>query len=180
MKEYADGCPSLAPYLIPVSFPACLLQAGGQRLVQVLVYLNTLGVEQGDGTHFCHPLLQGRTVQVGRRQLCTWGQGLVLVPASCLAGPKPCRAGCLQLEKHPTLRPACVPTHLQPHQGDALIFFPAFADGCFDGRMAHSGQAVLVGQKWTVNTWACQRRVPTALAQLPAEHRQLERLARQQ
>ena len=45
------------------------LQAGGQRLVQVLVYLNTLGEEQGGGTHFCHPLLQGLTVQVGRAAL---------------------------------------------------------------------------------------------------------------
>lgn len=85
-----------------------------------------------------------------------------------------------QREKQLTLRSACVPTRPQPRQGDALIFFPAFADGCFDGRMAHSGQAVLAGQKWTVNTWACQRRVPIALAQLPAVHRQLERLARQQ
>lgn len=34
---------------------------------------------------------------------------------------------------------------LQPRQGDALIFFPAFADGRFDDRMAHAGMPVKHG-----------------------------------
>jgi hypothetical protein len=47
------------------------------------------------------------------------------------------------------------------------VFFPAAADGRFDERMAHSGLPVLAGEKWILNTWACQRRVPTAVTHLP-------------
>ncbi|KAL4427879.1 hypothetical protein ABPG75_001968 [Micractinium tetrahymenae] len=93
------------------------LEAGGQRLVQVVVYLNTLDREQGGGTHFSHPCMDGLTVQ--------------------------------------------------PRRGDALIFFPAFADGKFDDRMAHCGEVVRLGEKWILNTWACQRPVPAAVTYLP-------------
>ncbi|KAL4442088.1 hypothetical protein ABPG77_011349 [Micractinium sp. CCAP 211/92] len=93
------------------------LEAGGQRLVQIVVYLNTLEREQGGGTHFHHPCMDGLTVQ--------------------------------------------------PRLGDALVFFPAYADGKFDDRMAHSGEAVRLGEKWILNTWACQRRVPAAVTHLP-------------
>ncbi len=44
---------------------------------------------------------------------------------------------------------------------------PGHADGKFDGRMAHSGEAVRLGEKWILNTWACQRRVPAAVTHLP-------------
>lgn len=56
---------------------------------------------------------------------------------------------------------------MQPRLGDALVFFPAYADGKFDDRMAHSGEAVRLGEKWILNTWACQRRVPAAVTHLP-------------
>jgi hypothetical protein len=54
---------------------------------------------------------------------------------------------------------------VRPARGDALVFFPAFADGALDGRMAHSGQPVGGGgaEKWIINTWACQRSVPSAV-----------------
>lgn len=47
--------------------PACLplLQAGGQRLVQVVVYLNSLQPDQGGETRFFNPLLKGLAIQVG-------------------------------------------------------------------------------------------------------------------
>lgn len=35
---------------------------------------------------------------------------------------------------------------VQPRQGDALVFFPAFADGRFDDRMAHAGMPVQYGE----------------------------------
>ena len=44
-----------------------------------------------------------------------------------------------------------------PTAGDALVFFPAFADGACDLRMAHSGDPVEEGEKWILNTWACER-----------------------
>ncbi|PSC76020.1 alpha beta-hydrolase [Micractinium conductrix] len=90
------------------------LEAGGQRLVQVVVYLNE--VEGGGGTRFHHPLFRGLTIE--------------------------------------------------PRQGDALLFFPAYADGRFDVRMAHSGQPVEAGQKFILNTWCCQRAVPSAASHL--------------
>lgn len=96
------------------------LEAGGQRLVQVVVYLNTLEGGQGGGTHFSHRCMDGLTVQ--------------------------------------------------PRQGDALIFFPAYADGKFDDRMAHCGEVVRLGEKWILNTWACQRAVPAAVTHLPPPH----------
>jgi hypothetical protein len=93
------------------------LEAGGQRLVQVVVYLNSLQPDQGGETRFFNPLLKGLAVQ--------------------------------------------------PRQGDALIFFPAFADGRFDDRMAHAGMPVKHGCKWICNTWACERVVPRAVTHLP-------------
>lgn len=52
------------------------LAAGGQRLVQVVVYLNDLEAGQGGGTHFHHPLLKGLTVQVRPCRLrCLGGAG---------------------------------------------------------------------------------------------------------
>jgi hypothetical protein len=63
---------------------------------------------------------------------------------------------------HPLLRGLCT----RPVQGDAVVFFPAFEDGTLDDRMAHSGQPVAGAgaEKWIVNTWACQRPVPSAVA----------------
>ena len=45
---------------------------------------------------------------------------------------------------------------VQPSKGDALLFFPAFADGVADRRMEHSGEEVLAGEKYILNTWVCQ------------------------
>lgn len=53
---------------------------------------------------------------------------------------------------HPLLKGLAV----QPELGAALVFFPAFADGELDARMAHSGEPVLQGEKWIINTWAMQ------------------------
>lgn len=39
------------------------MQAGGQRLVQVVVYLNSLQPDQGGETRFFNPLLKGLAVQ---------------------------------------------------------------------------------------------------------------------
>ena len=50
---------------------------------------------------------------------------------------------------------------VQPRRGDALVFFPAFADGCLDHRMQHSGLAVREGEKWNCNTWVCQSPLPS-------------------
>eukprot|EP00878_Enallax_costatus_P024843 GHUV01026535.1.p1 GENE.GHUV01026535.1~~GHUV01026535.1.p1 ORF type:complete len:202 (+),score=31.89 GHUV01026535.1:238-843(+) len=82
------------------------LAAGGQRLVQIVVYLNTMSAAQGGATAFHHPVLKGLSVQ--------------------------------------------------PEQGAALVFFPALADGAVDERMAHSGEPVVEGEKWIINTWAMQ------------------------
>ena len=43
-----------------------------------------------------------------------------------------------------------------PRQGDALVFFTATIDGSADPRMVHSGELVVSGEKWCINTWACQ------------------------
>lgn len=82
------------------------LAAGGQRLVQCVVYLNSMTPSQGGSTAFHHPALKGLAVY--------------------------------------------------PEQGAALVFFPAYADGQVDARMAHSGEPVLDGEKWIINTWAMQ------------------------
>lgn len=67
---------------------------------------------------------------------------------------------------HPKLHGLAIP----PRQGDALIFFPSFEDGTLDMRMAHSGRPVLNGgEKWIINTWACQRPVPSAVQLPPAK-----------
>jgi hypothetical protein len=64
---------------------------------------------------------------------------------------------------------------VQPRCGDALVFFPAFADGTLDHRMKHSGLAVKDGEKWICNTWVCQSSLPpgcsaaSGLPQLPQE-----------
>lgn len=57
---------------------------------------------------------------------------------------------------HPSLGGLTV----QPRLGDALVFFPAFADGTADERMPHAGEVVLKGEKWTINTWCCEGEVP--------------------
>lgn len=57
---------------------------------------------------------------------------------------------------HPSLGSFAV----QPEAGAALVFFPAYADGRVDGRMAHSGEEVLQGEKWIINTWAMQYSKP--------------------
>lgn len=46
--------------------PRRRVQAGGQRLVQVVVYLNSLQPDQGGETRFFNPLLKGLAVQVRR------------------------------------------------------------------------------------------------------------------
>ncbi|CAG9466945.1 unnamed protein product [Pedinophyceae sp. YPF-701] len=46
-----------------------------------------------------------------------------------------------------------------PTRGSALVFFPAFRDGRSDDRMTHSGQRVDSGEKWIVNSWACEKAV---------------------
>mmetsp|Transcript_1281 Transcript_1281/g.4742 ORF Transcript_1281/g.4742 Transcript_1281/m.4742 type:complete len:334 (-) Transcript_1281:531-1532(-) len=58
---------------------------------------------------------------------------------------------------HPALRGLRV----QPSEGDALVFFPAFADGTADARMPHAGEPVLpdAPDKWNLNTWVCEREV---------------------
>lgn len=56
----------------------------------------------------------------------------------------------LLIALHPIMPNSIMPplcqTCLQPRQGDALIFFPAFADGRFDDRMAHAGMPVKYGE----------------------------------
>ncbi len=59
-------------HLAAIAPPA--LQAGGQRLVQVVVYLNSLQPDQGGETHFFNPLLRGLAVQV-----CPTEQSAVIV-----------------------------------------------------------------------------------------------------
>lgn len=43
-------------------YRVCVMQVGGQRLAQCLVYLNTLSTKHGGGTKFHHPLFRGLTV----------------------------------------------------------------------------------------------------------------------
>lgn len=48
---------------------------------------------------------------------------------------------------------------VQPKEGDALVFFPAFADGTIDTRMTHESLPIR-GEgsvKWILNTWVCER-----------------------
>ena len=73
----------------------------------------------------------------------------------------PAEGGCTRFH-HPALNGLAVP----PLEGAALCFFPAFADGRLDGRMAHSGAPVTArgAEKWIINTWATERPVPTAVA----------------
>lgn len=81
------------------------LQNGGQRLLTVLVYLNT--VPTGGGTVF-------RDLRDSQQQ----------------------------------------PLTIQPVQGTAVLFFPAFRDGRPDDRTLHQGQAVADGtEKWILQMW---------------------------
>lgn len=88
------------------------MRQGGQRLVQCVVYLDSLEPSQGGGTEFHHSSVKQLVVQ--------------------------------------------------PERGAALVFFPAFRDGEVDPRMTHSGQTVLEGEKWIINTWATQFNRPEA------------------
>jgi prolyl 4-hydroxylase len=63
---------------------------------------------------------------------------------------------------HPALKGLAV----QPEQGAALVFFPAFGDGRFDARMTHSGEPVVEGEKWIINTWAMQYSRPSCKNEL--------------
>ncbi|GAX11263.1 hypothetical protein FisN_7Lh360 [Fistulifera solaris] len=92
------------------------LHNGGQRLMTLLVYLNTL--EKSGGTLF-------RDLRNSQKE------------------------------------PLC----LQPQQGSALIFFPAFQDGRPDDRTLHQGQAVVAadGEKWIVQMWIHQHDYQAAL-----------------
>lgn len=95
---------------------------GGQRLVQLICYLNTL---EGDGS-------------AGRGS-----GGATRFHHACLGG-----------------------LAVTPEQGAALLFFPCYAGGEMDGKMAHSGEAVRAGEKWSVNTWLCEAPVPGGAASL--------------
>jgi prolyl 4-hydroxylase len=91
------------------------LQNGGQRLMTLLVYLNTL--QQSGGTMF-------RDLKSAQHE------------------------------------PLCV----QPQQGSAILFFPAFQDGRPDDRTLHQGQAVSSGkEKWIVQMWIHQHDYQAAL-----------------
>jgi prolyl 4-hydroxylase len=91
------------------------LHNGGQRLMTLLVYLNTL--PKSGGTLF-------RDLRNSQQE------------------------------------PLCV----QPQQGSALLFFPAFAGGRPDDRTLHQGQAVAAGkEKWIVQMWIHQREYQAAL-----------------
>eukprot|EP00747_Dinoflagellata_sp_TGD_P171200 gnl/TRDRNA2_/TRDRNA2_204721_c0_seq1.p1 gnl/TRDRNA2_/TRDRNA2_204721_c0~~gnl/TRDRNA2_/TRDRNA2_204721_c0_seq1.p1 ORF type:complete len:408 (+),score=56.14 gnl/TRDRNA2_/TRDRNA2_204721_c0_seq1:76-1299(+) len=82
--------------------------------------------------------------------------GQRLVQAVCYL--KSCERGGETKFHHAAMRYLAVP----PTQGDMLVFFPAFADGEPDDRMPHSGEKVLEGEKWILNTWRCQETVPGA------------------
>lgn len=146
--------------LLPPRPPCLCVQAGGQRLVQVVVYLNSLQPDQGGETRFFNPLLKGLAVQVGGCGLC--GQLEGRASAAPAAGRPSCTARrggqvtrhalpcCRHRRSDIWLRAAgasALPTLcVQPRQGDALVFFPAFADGRFDDRMAHAGMPVKYGE----------------------------------
>lgn len=77
--------PSTVQCIVHLTSPAqpCLIclrhanaVAGGQRLVQCVVYLNTLSKGGGGGTAFHHPCLKGLIVQPQQ------GNALVFFPAS--------------------------------------------------------------------------------------------------
>jgi hypothetical protein len=116
--------------------------------MQVVVYLNTLTPEQqvrGQGAH----------ILVAEEAGC--GSFFTTSPAS-----RPVY-NCPPLFHHAVVQggtrfhdPLLGGLTVQPRQGDALIFFPAFADGRLDHRMQHSGLAVKEGEKWIINTWVCQ------------------------
>lgn len=92
------------------------LSNGGQRLMTLLVYLNTL--ETSGGTVF-------RDLRDSQQQK---------------------------------------PLSMQPQQGSALIFFPAFRDGRPDDRTLHQGQAVVEGmEKWIVQMWIHENEYHAAL-----------------
>lgn len=48
---------------------------------------------------------------------------------------------------------------VQPAMGDALLFFPADANGCFDERMEHEG-CPAVDEKWIARIWRHEARSP--------------------
>lgn len=151
------------------------MQAGGQRLVQTVCYLDTLAPQQGGGTRFAHPALKGLTVQVLLPGGRGWGGllsrcGAALAADARLPGrrqplrrarrcrPRPCPTPPDARPRYCSWRPL-PPARPQPRQGDCLLFFPAFADGRLDGRMAHEGLPVAAGEKWIINVSACKLRV---------------------
>lgn len=91
------------------------LSNGGQRLMTLLVYLNTL--ESSGGTVF-RDLKDPQNNQLG----------------------------------------------MQPQQGSALLFFPAFRDGRPDDRTLHQGEPVAEGmEKWIIQMWIHQNEYHAAL-----------------
>jgi prolyl 4-hydroxylase len=91
--------------------------------------------------------LRGRALQMGGQRL-----------AQCVVylNTLPQEAGGATRFHHPALGGLSV----QPRQGDALLFFSASAGGAPDYRMTHSGEPVLRGEKWILNTWLCQYPLP--------------------
>jgi len=47
-----------------------------------------------------------------------------------------------------------------PRKGDACLFFPASADGEFDGRLEHEGEPPEGTQKYIARIWKHKERVP--------------------
>jgi prolyl 4-hydroxylase len=49
------------------------------------------------------------------------------------------------------------PLSVQPFQGSALLFFPAFIDGRADDRTLHRGEKIILGEKRIVQLWIHER-----------------------
>lgn len=81
---------------VPAFLP--LLQAGGQRLVQVVVYLNSLQPDQGGETRFFNPLLKGLAIQVGALQAAQLCVRLISGQEGCCAGAWCCAVQCFAEE----------------------------------------------------------------------------------
>eukprot|EP00746_Dinoflagellata_sp_MGD_P136864 gnl/MRDRNA2_/MRDRNA2_70718_c0_seq1.p1 gnl/MRDRNA2_/MRDRNA2_70718_c0~~gnl/MRDRNA2_/MRDRNA2_70718_c0_seq1.p1 ORF type:complete len:463 (+),score=83.62 gnl/MRDRNA2_/MRDRNA2_70718_c0_seq1:92-1480(+) len=89
--------------------------------------------------------------------------GQRLVQAVCYL--KSCERGGETKFHHAAMKYLEVP----PTKGDVLVFFPAFADGQADERLPHSGAEVLEGEKYILNTWICEEKVPGAPSQIIGE-----------
>jgi prolyl 4-hydroxylase len=144
--------------------PPPQLNNGGQRLATLLVYLNSVPTEAGGGTTFRD--LKMTKPSVGDGEECH--------------------------QDNEGRHTKDVPLVMQPEQGSALLFFPAFKDGRPDDRTLHKSHVMNEWQdaagtststKWIIQMWTHERQYNAVLpagnsneAARPAMEEEMHRL----